>query len=140
MLSRELGARGGRPGILHSLGHAVLARGEVGRAEVLFGESLAVALELEDRGGVPEGLTGFAAVAAARGQGALAAGLLAAATALWEGHNLPLWPAERAEYERTLARARPGLDETTWLRAWEEGRAMSMEQATREALEVPADV
>ena len=66
--------------------------------------------------------------------------MLAAATALWEGHNLPLWPAERAEYERTLARGRAGLDETTWLRAWEEGRAMGMEQAICEALKVPADV
>ncbi len=65
--------------------------------------------------------------------------MLGSATAIWEGHNLPLWPAERAEYERTLARARAGLDEATWQRAWDEGRALTTEQAVAYALEEPGD-
>jgi hypothetical protein len=60
--------------------------------------------------------------------------MLGAATALWEGHGLPLWPAERAEYERTTARARTQLDGAAWQQAWDEGRAMGMEQAIEYAL------
>ena len=138
-LSHELGARGGRPGTLHSLGHAVLAQGEVGRARALFAESLKLALELEDQGGVAEGLTGFAAVAAAEGRGERAARLLGAATALWEGHNLLMWQAERVEYERTLTRARPQVDEATWQRAWDAGRALTTDEAVAYALEEPGD-
>ena len=136
---RELGARGEFPGVLHGFGHAVLAQGEIQRARTLFAESLALQRELEDRAGIAEGLTGFAAVAAAEGQAERAARLLAAATALWEGHGLVMWPAERAEYERTTARARTGLDEATWQRAWDEGRTMTPEQAIAYALEEPAD-
>ena len=138
-VARGLGARGVLPGRLHSLGHAVLAQGQAGRARGLFVESLALARELEDRGGVAEGLAGFAAVAAAEGRGERAARLLAAATAHWEAHGLVMWPAERAEYERTTARARAQLDEATWQRAWDEGRAMTMERAIAYALEEPGD-
>jgi hypothetical protein len=45
-----------------------------------------------------------------------------------------MWPAERVEYERTVARARAGLDEATWQRAWDEGRALTLEQAVEAAL------
>jgi hypothetical protein len=45
-----------------------------------------------------------------------------------------MWPAERVEYERTTARARAGLDEATWQRAWDEGRALTTDEAIAEAL------
>ena len=43
-------------------------------------------------------------------------------------------PAAEAEYERYLAIARPHLDEATLNAAWEEGKAMSFEQAIEYAL------
>ena len=84
-------------------------------------------------------LKGFAAVAAAEGQAERAARLLGRATALWESHRLIIWPAERAECERTTARARVGLDEAAWQRARDEGRALALEHAVAYALEEPAD-
>jgi hypothetical protein len=96
---------------LHNLGYVALAQGEVEQAQVLLTESLALQRGLDNPGGVAEGLAGFAAVAAAQGQGRRAARLLGAATALWERHNMALWPAEQAEYERTTVHARAQLDE-----------------------------
>ena len=124
---------------LHNLAHVAAAAGDAGRARALLGESLALQRDRENPGGIAEGLAGFAAVAAAEGQAERAARLLAAATTLWEGHQLPLWPGERAEYERTEARARAGLDEATWQRAWDEGRALTTDAAVAYALEEPGD-
>ncbi len=136
---REQGGRGDLAAQLHNLGYVAVARGEAARARALLGESLALQRELDNAGGVAEGLAGFAALAVAEGQGERAARLLGSATAIWEGHNLPLWPAERAEYERTTARARAQVDEETWQRAWDEGRTMTPEQAAAYTLEEPAD-
>jgi Tfp pilus assembly protein PilF len=126
---RELGERGEIAAQLHNLAYVAVAQGDLARARGLLEESLALQRELGNPGG-------FAAVAAAEGQAARAARMLGAAAAIWEGNNLPLWPAERAEYERTTARARAGLDEATWQRAWDEGRAMTTEQAVEAALSV----
>ncbi len=111
-----------------------VARGEVARARALLVESLALQRELENAGGVAEGLAGFAAVAAAEGQAERAARLLGAATAIWQGQGLPIWPAEQAEHGRTLTRARTQLDEMTLAAAWDEGRTMTPEQAITEAI------
>jgi hypothetical protein len=43
--------------------------------------------------------------------------------------------AERQIYDHHLSATRTQLDEATWQGAWEEGRAMSMEQAIEYALE-----
>jgi tetratricopeptide (TPR) repeat protein len=131
---REMGDAGEVAAQLHNLAYVAVAAGEVGRARALLAESLAVQRERENPGGVAEGLAGFAAVAAAGGQAERAARLLGAATATWEGRGLAMWPAERAEYERTTARARAQIDEETWARAWDEGRTMTMEQAIEYAL------
>jgi tetratricopeptide (TPR) repeat protein len=120
--------------ILHNLGYTALAQGDITRANALFQESLVQQRELENIAGVAEGLAGFAAVAAAQGDVVRAVRLFAAAKALWETHNIPIWPAERVEYERHLARTNSQLDPKTWQQAWEEGRAMRMEQAIAYAL------
>jgi predicted ATPase/class 3 adenylate cyclase len=46
---------------------------------------------------------------------------------------------DRAEYRRTVAMVRAQLDEATWQATWEEGHAMSMEQAIAYALEETAE-
>jgi hypothetical protein len=45
------------------------------------------------------------------------------------GASLP--PGERSVYERRLASTRTQLDEATWLAAWAEGRAMSLDRTTQ---------
>jgi tetratricopeptide (TPR) repeat protein len=127
------------PALLHNIGHVALGKGEVEEARKLFEESLAEHLETKDKAGVAESLAGFAAVATVLGEGAKAGRLFGAAAALWEVIGTPMWPAERADWERNMAAARGQVDDTTWQRVWAEGRAMSMEEAIKYALEQHAE-
>ncbi|MFL5734319.1 MAG: hypothetical protein ACJ78Q_14120, partial [Chloroflexia bacterium] len=63
-----------------------------------------------------------------------AARLFGVSDALRAASGAPMWPAERADYERNVAIARAQLDKQTWEKAWQEGQAMSMEQAIEYAL------
>ena len=47
----------------------------------------------------------------------------------------PIVGADRFDYERFIAVARAGLDGESFAVAWEQGRAMTMEQAIVYALE-----
>lgn len=47
-----------------------------------------------------------------------------------------LLPAERADYERTIADAQSRLDDPVLAAAWAEGQAMTLEQAVEEAMRV----
>ncbi len=51
-----------------------------------------------------------------------------------ERANLPLEPFDREGREQVLVRARQELGERGWTRAWEVGRAMSLEEAVAYAL------
>ena len=133
------------PAVLHNLGHVTLVRGDYTRARGLFEESLTLHHGLGNKAGMAESLAGLAGVLAqARGPGETpegghevlrAARLFGASDALREAINAPMWPAERADYERNLAAARAQMDEATWQAAWAEGRAMTLEQAAACALE-----
>jgi DNA-binding CsgD family transcriptional regulator len=50
--------------------------------------------------------------------------------------NGPLPPAERPNYERANAAVRAQLDEATFVAAWADGEALSLEQAIAEAEQV----
>jgi hypothetical protein len=136
---RAQGERGGVAAQLHNLAYVALAGGEVARARALLGESLALQRELDNPAGIAEALGGLAALAVAGGEAERAARLLGAATTLWGGHGLAMWPAERAEYERTTGRVRAQLDEGAYQQAWDAGRALTTEQAIACALEEPPD-
>jgi hypothetical protein len=47
-----------------------------------------------------------------------------------------LTPADRAEHGRCVAAARAALDEEAFTAAWEQGRAMTLEEVSCFALEV----
>ena len=148
-LFREQGAQADIPASLHNLGHVALARGEYARARRLFVESLALHRSLGNKAGMAESLAGVAGVLAqARGAGEpmadrrkvlQAAHLFGAADAVREAIKAPMWPAERADYERNLAAARAQLDDGDWQASWAEGRAMPLEQAIAYALEETPD-
>ena len=74
-------------------------------------------------------------VTSAQGRPEQAVRLFGAAAVLRETTRASLPPAHRAEYDRRVAAARAALDETTFAVAWEEGRALSLEQAVTFALE-----
>jgi hypothetical protein len=72
---------------------------------------------------------------AVRGDYERAARLWGAADALRGAIDSPWLPLERRLYEPYLTAIRSRADEAVWVRAWEEGRAMTMEEAIAYALE-----
>jgi predicted ATPase/DNA-binding SARP family transcriptional activator/DNA-binding CsgD family transcriptional regulator len=79
-------------------------------------------------------LEAFAGLAGAKTQGARATRLHGAAEALREEVGVPLPPADRPDYDHSVAAARSQLDEAAWETAWAEGKAMGLEKAIEYAL------
>jgi hypothetical protein len=142
MLWRELNDLWGIAWSLNVLGHVVQRQGDSERASALLSESLPLVWRRGDRAGIAWCLEGLASVAWVRRQPRRAARLFGAAEVLRQTFSVPLPPGERPAYERRLASARAQLDEATWLAAWAEGQAMTLEQAIAYALgesEPPAE-
>jgi tetratricopeptide (TPR) repeat protein len=136
--SREIGIDAEMSATLHNMAYAELGQGNSERARELFMESAAAQRDSEHKGAIAETLAGFGALAAYEGHAERAMRLYGAARAVWESNHLGIWPAEQAEYERYMSRARAEVDETSGKRAWEEGYATSiqtLEQALDHALE-----
>jgi predicted ATPase len=119
------------------LGYAALLRGESALAEGLFAESLAAFLKLEEKRGVAEGLDGLAVVSASNKRTAKASRLAGAAEAIRQQLGIHPLPTDRSIREYYLQMAREGLGESAWKAAWEEGKAMSLEEAIEYAHQVP---
>jgi predicted ATPase/class 3 adenylate cyclase len=134
-LSREIGDKGMEFWQQSTLGLVALQEGDTGRARMLLVESLEVFLEMGSRVEVIDSLDDVGAVAVARGEPLRAARLWGAADALREvaGHTLSV--AEARMNEPYMSAARSELGETAFRVAWEEGRAMTEEQAIALALE-----
>jgi DNA-binding NarL/FixJ family response regulator len=135
-LLRHIGAVRDLASVLHNLGHTRLRLGDAPAAQALFGDSLALHQAQRNLPGVAECLIGFAAVAAASGQSALGARLLAAAVAMGGQHVATAWAATRMEYEHTLTRIRAGLAESKFEAEQAAGRALTLEQAIEAALAI----
>jgi hypothetical protein len=73
-------------------------------------------------------------LASARNPGR-AARLFGAAERLREQLGIGLYPYEHDEYEKYVKLSRSQLDEASWNTAWNEGRAMTMEQSIEYALQ-----
>lgn len=136
-LYRRLNIRSDIPASLHNLGHVALAQGDTERARGLFMEALHLQITQRNRVGIAECLAALGGIAGVDAQPERAARLFGAAEALREALNARVWPAERADYERNLAAARAQLgpgQQAAWEKAWQEGRAMSFEEALSYAL------
>ena len=77
----------------------------------------------------PFNLEGLAGVVATQGALRWAAQLWGAAEALREAIDVPRLPVDRRSYEQAVATVRAQLGEEAFAIAWQEGRAMSPEQA-----------
>jgi hypothetical protein len=104
-----------------------------GRAHTIE-EALPLFREAAEPWSITQCLQGLAAVACDQDDARRAAQLLGAVEALREAIGSPLFPLERADYDRTSAAVRAQLDAATFAAAWEAGRAMSLEQAITYAL------
>jgi predicted ATPase/DNA-binding SARP family transcriptional activator/DNA-binding CsgD family transcriptional regulator len=135
VLQRELGQKENIAAALRVLGLVRMNRGDHERARALLKESLALSKELGHKLYAAAALNAAASVAVSRGEVERAARLFGAAEMLHEAIGSPLPPSERALFEPHLAIARSWLGEATWERVWEEGRAMTLEEAVSYALE-----
>ena len=114
---------------LSSLGHVLLALGFLADAGQRQLESLLLFREQGERRGTAYVFEGLAQVILAEGHPDRAARLLAAAQVLRTAIGAPLSEAERAEVDRTERATRQGLSEGSFAEAWDEGTAMTLEQA-----------
>lgn len=119
--------------ILHNLGYVAQQQRDLGRAADLFREGLALQVEMENQAGIAECLTGIASVLVLQGRAADGARLFGAAEVLREKSQAVLWPANRIEYDGSMAALRREMDEASITAAWAAGRALSTEQAVAEA-------
>jgi predicted ATPase/DNA-binding winged helix-turn-helix (wHTH) protein len=138
-IMRELGHRGGIADALNNLGTVVTGQGDYAGGWALHEQSLVIRRELGDVEGTARSLEGLAAVVAALGSPLRAARIWGAAERIRAEVGLPLSPT-RPDYHRRVAAARTALgDDIVFERGWQEGRALTMEQAIELTLKKIAD-
>jgi predicted ATPase/class 3 adenylate cyclase/Tfp pilus assembly protein PilF len=120
---------------LNNLGHVFREQGEYEAARAHYQASLAIRGGLGYKPGILRNLTGLVVVALAQAQFERAARFFGVVEELREATGVPLPPADRAEHERSVAAVRTALGEEAFAAAWAEGRAMSLEEAIKYALE-----
>jgi predicted ATPase/DNA-binding CsgD family transcriptional regulator len=116
-----------------NLGLAALGQGDHGKAKSSFEEALVLSQKLGKKPTIMNALEGMATLAGALGEDDRAARLQGAAEAAREATGIALPPAERALHESHLSAVHSRLG-TRWEEVMSEGRAMSLEEATRYAL------
>lgn len=116
------------------LGLTLVRKGAYHRADQVLKEGLGVVRVLGTRVSIPESLDGLAATAVALNHIERAIQLTGAADALRERVGSFMSPGVQSIRADYLARARSELDEVRFAKAWEAGRAMSLERAIEFAL------
>jgi predicted ATPase/DNA-binding SARP family transcriptional activator len=138
-LFQELGNQQGVGWALNSLGSVALEQGHYDLAQALYAEGIGILKELGDKLGTAESLEGLAAVRLAQSEPRQAVRLLGATHAVRESIGAPLPRIEQGRYDRQVEQARAAVNQDTFAAAWEEGRALTWEQAADYALEADTD-
>jgi non-specific serine/threonine protein kinase len=112
-------------------GRIALALGNIPEAQRQFLDGLAFQRDGKDAHFVPSLLEGLAGLF--QPQDALR--LLGAAASIREKTNLPLMQVEQKEYEKTFGALQSQVDKANFRFLWEEGSAMTIDDAIRFALE-----
>jgi predicted ATPase/class 3 adenylate cyclase/DNA-binding CsgD family transcriptional regulator len=128
-LTKEIRHQLGTTLWLALLAQGAARMGDYTTARALSVRSLTLASKVGDNRDIVLYVEGLADVVAAQGESTWAARLWGSAEALRETMGTPIWPIERARYERTVAAARASLGEKAFAAAWAEGRGMTPEQA-----------
>jgi ATP/maltotriose-dependent transcriptional regulator MalT len=115
--------------VLRSAGRLARSQGDNERAESFQHEALELFKEASGKLDTVEALEALAGLAAVAESHAEAGRLFGAAEALRESIGSVRFPVDRETYENDIAVVREGLTDEEFQRAWEEGRAMSMEEA-----------
>jgi predicted ATPase/class 3 adenylate cyclase len=134
-VAREIGDRFTLALALNGLSHAAQLQGDWQTATVGFREVLLVTSELEDSRLMLRALIGLAGAAVLAEVFGRAARLLGAAEAVRGIAAGTMAPWVRAIREHDTAVARAALGDEEFAAAWDQGRAMSLEQAVAYALD-----
>jgi non-specific serine/threonine protein kinase len=118
---------------LMNTARAVRRLGDLDRASALQAEALRSFVALENAWGIATSLSGFAALAVARGHHVAAARLYGAEEAIRERARVRLWPTIAGEHEAGLQATASALGEAAWTRARSQGRALTQDEAIAEA-------
>jgi predicted ATPase/DNA-binding CsgD family transcriptional regulator len=123
--------------LLYNLGHIAMHRADLDRAEHFFREGLIKSLEAGyDKRLIITGIVLLGDAIGANGEPERAVRLFGAADALFKPSGVGLPPGEQREHENILASVRGQLGAEEFQECWNQGRALSLEQATAHALEV----
>ena len=128
-LFQELGDRRGIAQALGNLGDIAHNQSDYASARALYTQRLSLLQRPEDRPSVAESLEGLAVVLLAQAEPRKAAQLWGAAEMLRQTLGFPLPDNKRKAHGEYLAQARSTLGEVVFTAAWEEGSALSWEQA-----------
>ncbi len=134
-LRRQLGNKWGVGVSLGTLGWVAMREGNWNRALARLGESLAVRQEIGDKGGSAWCIERLAEVAWAQGNPEKAVRLLSAAAALRISIGSVIDPVDQPEYQNRRTALRTELGQERFAAMWDEGRALTLEQAIAYALE-----
>jgi predicted ATPase/DNA-binding SARP family transcriptional activator len=129
---REIGAAS------RSLAAAMIEVGEAAKAAALLAEALALARNLGESHATANCLETSAGLAAAVGEAERAATLFGASDAVRASIGAQRQPDQQILYDRWLARTLAGLDTKTYSTRYEDGRALTVDEACAFALGVEA--
>ncbi|MDQ2898022.1 MAG: hypothetical protein M3Y09_20730, partial [Actinomycetota bacterium] len=126
---RPTGNRVGVAYALSRLGGVAAAQGHTREAACHYRESETIFHELGYGRGLAEWLASLASTLGAAGDGPLAARLLGAAAAQLARLETDFFPADRADFNRTVVATEAALDPVAFAAAWDAGWAYPVEQA-----------
>jgi hypothetical protein len=132
---REMDDKYGIAAALHGLGLLACSEGDFATAGAMLRESLSLRRAMGNRRYLAESLEAWAQLSIAAGKIRMAARLFGAAEALREMVGAPRPAVDHAEYTQAMAELHAQLDEAAFSWTWSEGRAMTLEQAVKYALE-----
>jgi predicted ATPase/class 3 adenylate cyclase len=132
---KALGHKWGLSAPTTNLGHVEYWAKNYAAASSLYKEDLTIGVALGSKVIIAVSIGGLGGVAAEMSQAEKAARLLGAADALVQTAGAAWQNDDRVPYDRGLELARAQLGEDAFEKVWQEGRAMSMEQAVEYALE-----
>jgi predicted ATPase/transcriptional regulator with XRE-family HTH domain len=114
--------------VLHNLGRIARQRGDGALAMALLSESLARFRRMGFQRGIAECVAGIAGLAVDRNELERAAVLSGWVDSRFCAIGIPMWPADRAEYDRDVAATHGGLSAAGFKRAWATGSALSNDE------------
>lgn len=128
-IRRQLGNKWGIGVSLGILGWAAIREGNWELAASRLRESLEIRQETGDQSGIAWCLERMADIALAQGQAEKAARFIGAAAALRASIRSVIDPADQPEYDRRITSLRAILGQERFSAAWDEGQALTLEQA-----------